>query len=68
MRGVTFWKDTKGNYRWRAVANNDIDIVAEGGEGYINKIDCMKGFISATKVMQTALQKNVKELIKEFGL
>jgi uncharacterized protein YegP (UPF0339 family) len=68
MKGVTFYKDSKSNYRWRVVANNGYDIVAEGGEGYINKMDAVAGFIAATKVMQAALQKNVKELIRELGL
>lgn len=36
------YKDTAGQYRWRLYATNN-RIVADSGEGYHNKQDCLNG-------------------------
>lgn len=36
------FKDVKGEWRWRFYAPNN-KIVAVGGEGYVNKADCIAG-------------------------
>lgn len=34
------YKDTSGQWRWRLVASNG-KYIANSGEGYINKADCL---------------------------
>ena len=36
------YKDKAGEYRWRYIAANG-NIIADSGEGYINKSDCQNG-------------------------
>ncbi|HST57039.1 MAG TPA: DUF1508 domain-containing protein, partial [Longimicrobium sp.] len=36
------YKDSKGEWRWRLKAKNG-DIIADSGEGYKNKSDCLAG-------------------------
>ncbi len=33
------YRDARGEWRWRLVARNG-RIIAEGGEGYVRRIDC----------------------------
>jgi uncharacterized protein YegP (UPF0339 family) len=37
---IEIYKDAAGEWRWRAKAENG-EIVADGGEGYINRVDCV---------------------------
>lgn len=41
---MAYWvyKDRAGYWRWRLVAANN-RIVADSGEGYVNKQDCLHG-------------------------
>ena len=39
---IVFFKDKKSEYRWRMLADNG-RIVADSGEGYKNKTDCLSG-------------------------
>lgn len=36
-------KAGKGEWRWRLWAANHKDIIADSGEGYVNKADCERG-------------------------
>lgn len=42
MAKFQIFKDQAGEYRWRLRADNN-EIIADSGEGYINKSDCMHG-------------------------
>jgi uncharacterized protein YegP (UPF0339 family) len=42
MGRYVIYKDTAGRYRWRYVATNG-NIIADSGEGYVNKSDCQRG-------------------------
>ena len=42
MATFILYKDKRGEFRWRFRANNN-KIVADSGEGYINKSDCLRG-------------------------
>lgn len=42
MAKFTLFKDSKGEFRWRFVANNG-ETIAVASEGYVRKIDCMHG-------------------------
>ncbi|MCP4156337.1 MAG: DUF1508 domain-containing protein [bacterium] len=49
MKGkVEFYKDKKGEFRWRLKASNGQQI-ANGGEGYTTFANCEKGFESVIK-------------------
>lgn len=37
------YKDNKGEWRWRLWAANHKDIIADSGEGYVNRADCVRG-------------------------
>ncbi len=37
------YKDAAGEWRWRLIAANHVDIIADSGEGYVNKADCLHG-------------------------
>jgi uncharacterized protein YegP (UPF0339 family) len=37
------YKDKAGYWRWRLFAANRSDILADSGEGYVNKADCEHG-------------------------
>lgn len=36
------YKDVQGYWRWRLYADNN-RIIADSGEGYVNKQDCLNG-------------------------
>ena len=36
------YKDRSGYYRWRYISVNG-NIIADSGEGYVNKSDCQRG-------------------------
>jgi len=42
MAKFVVYKDRGGEFRWRFQADNN-KIVADSGEGYINKSDCLRG-------------------------
>lgn len=42
MAQFELYKDKSGEYRWRFRADNN-KIIADSGEGYINKSDCEHG-------------------------
>lgn len=56
---VVYYKDAKGEYRWKLLAANGQQI-ANGGEGYTTLANCEKGFESVKKNAPTA------EVVKEF--
>lgn len=37
------FKDRAAEWRWRLRADNNKDIIADSGEGYKNKADCLHG-------------------------
>ena len=47
------YRDSQGYYRWRLLAANN-RIIADSGEGYANKQDCLHG-ISLVKSSSTAI-------------
>jgi uncharacterized protein YegP (UPF0339 family) len=36
------YRDVRGEFRWRLFAANN-RIIADSGEGYVNKLDCQNG-------------------------
>ena len=42
MAQFELYKDEAGEYRWRFRADNG-EIIADSGEGYVNKSDCKHG-------------------------
>jgi uncharacterized protein YegP (UPF0339 family) len=42
---MTYWmyKDRAGQWRWQLVHNSNGKIIADSGEGYVNKSDCIHG-------------------------
>ena len=42
MAKFEVYKDEAGEWRWRFIASNG-RIIADSGEGYINKTDCLHG-------------------------
>lgn len=42
MAQFEIFKDVAGEYRWRLRADNG-KIIADSGEGYVNKVDCRYG-------------------------
>ena len=53
---VEFYKDKKGEYRWRLLASNGRQI-ANGGEGYTSADGCKKGFESVKSHIQNAKEE-----------
>jgi uncharacterized protein len=41
----TYWmyKDRVGHWRWQLIHNSNGKIIADSGEGYVNKEDCRHG-------------------------
>ena len=37
------YKDARDEWRWRLRSDNNVDIIAVPGEGYVNKSDCLHG-------------------------
>lgn len=50
---VEFFKDKKGEYRWRLKASNG-QIIADSGEGYSSYDGCKHGFESVKSNVQDA--------------
>ena len=42
MADFQIYRDNTGEYRWRMRADN-YEIIADSGEGYVNKSDCEHG-------------------------
>lgn len=42
MGKYVVYRDTGGYYRWRYIATNG-NIIADSGEGYVSKTDCLRG-------------------------
>ncbi|MEM8875795.1 MAG: YegP family protein [Planctomycetota bacterium] len=61
MAKFEVYQDKKGEYRWRLKSSNGQNI-ANGGEGYVAKADCLNGIESVKKNSQTA---DIVELPKE---
>ena len=42
---MTYWiyKDRVNNWRWQLVHNSNGKIIADSGEGYVNRSDCVHG-------------------------
>jgi uncharacterized protein YegP (UPF0339 family) len=56
---VEFYKDKKGEYRWRLKAPNG-EMVANSGEGYTTLQSCEHGYESVKKYTQDAV------VVKDF--
>ena len=56
---VEFYKDKKGEFRWRLKAPNG-EMIANGGEGYKTSQSCENGYESVKKYAQDAV------IVKEF--
>lgn len=56
---VIYYKDAKGEYRWKLMASNGQQI-ANGGEGYTTFASCENGFDSVKRHAPDA------EVVKEF--
>lgn len=56
---VEFFKDKKGEYRWRLKASNG-QVIADSGEGYSSYDSCRHGFESVKAHIQDA------EIIETF--
>lgn len=50
---VEFYKDKKGEYRWKLMASNG-RMIADSGEGYATYDGCKKGFESVKANIQDA--------------
>lgn len=37
------FKDAKREWRWRLIADNNKDVIADSGEGYVAKADAVNG-------------------------
>jgi len=53
MGKVEFYKDRKGQYRWRLIAHNGRTL-ADSGEGYVAKAACRKGFNATVRAAHWA--------------
>lgn len=53
MAKFKVYRDVKGEYRWNLEADNGKKI-ADSGEGYINKSDCLNGINLVKKHAPTA--------------
>jgi len=53
---VEFYKDKKGEYRWRLIASNG-EIIANSGEGYTTFANCKKGFESVKNHIKDAVEE-----------
>jgi uncharacterized protein YegP (UPF0339 family) len=49
MSEFEIYKDKAGEYRWRLRSSGSNKIIADSGEGYIHKHDCLNGI----KLVQT---------------
>jgi len=47
------YKDKIGQYRWRLIATNG-RVIADSGEGYVNKSDCLAGIQLVKQFASTA--------------
>jgi uncharacterized protein YegP (UPF0339 family) len=47
------YRDAKNEYRWRLFGDNNSDILADSGEGYVNKSDALHG-ISRVRLSSAA--------------
>lgn len=53
------YPDARGEWRWRLRAANGHDVIADSGEGYVNKNDCLHGI---GLVMSTTNQTPIVEV------
>jgi uncharacterized protein len=61
MASFELYKDRQGQFRWRLKASNG-KIIADGGEGYVQKADCLHGI---ELVKSEAATAEVKEISAE---
>lgn len=52
---ATVYRDTAGEYRWRLQADNN-KVIADSGEGYTNRSDCIDGFNLLLKATQGTVE------------
>jgi uncharacterized protein YegP (UPF0339 family) len=57
---MTFYvyRDTKGEWRWYLKSTGNNKKIADSGEGYINKADCLNGI----RLVKSAVNASVIEL------
>lgn len=41
-----FYKDSKGEHRWRVIGRNNYDVVGDSAEGYVREVDAAKGLLA----------------------
>ena len=57
---ITVYKDTAGEWRWRATAGNGKN-VANSGEGYKRRGDCLRGLLAAAKILDEVNVETIGE-------
>ena len=60
------YKDSRGEYRWQLVASNN-RIVADSGEGYINKNDTLAAITWVKRFAPSALVVNLTEIARTLS-
>jgi uncharacterized protein YegP (UPF0339 family) len=59
---VEMYQDSGGEWRWRVVADNG-KVVADSGEGYINRVDCVHGLhVTARQILEAAISGGLLEV------
>ena len=53
MAKFQVFKDAAGEFRWRLRADNN-EIIADSGEGYVDKSDCLHGIDLVKKLASDA--------------
>jgi uncharacterized protein YegP (UPF0339 family) len=64
MKSLVFYKDKKGEYRWRMVAKNG-RIIADSGEGYKTRLGVIKGWGIVYCVTFFNMNELKKEMIRQ---
>jgi uncharacterized protein YegP (UPF0339 family) len=41
-----FYRDGKGEHRWRVIGRNNSDVVGDSAEGYEHEVDAAKGLLA----------------------
>jgi uncharacterized protein YegP (UPF0339 family) len=62
MAKFEIYKDKQGEWRWRFKADNGYDIIADSGEGYINKYDCQRAIDLVKNLASNAEVEEVEEV------
>ncbi len=67
---ATIYRDKRGEYRWRVKARNG-RVLADSGEGYVNRIDAEHGLIEArsgiSELALRLLDKHIAASLKRIA-